>query len=89
MGAIMTRRLRVAFLATAIILTPTASSAAALIDARLTSPTSADLVQPSPSDEDASPETFPSPIHWAMIAVGAAFAGAAVYIRRRRGFDLD
>lgn len=85
----MTRRLRVALLATAIILTPAASSAAALIDARLTSSTSADLGQPSPSNEVSAPETAPSLIHWAMIAVGAAFAGAAFYIQRRRGFDLD
>ncbi len=85
----MTRRLRVALLATAIILTPAASSAAALIDARFTSSTSTDLAQPSSSDEVSTPETVPSPIHWAMIAVGAAFAAAALYIRRRKGFDLD
>jgi hypothetical protein len=81
----MTRSLRVALLATAIIFTPAASSAAALIDARLTSSTSAD----SQSDAAPTPETVPGPIHWAMIAVGAAFAGAAFYIQRRRGFDRD
>ncbi len=85
----MTRSLRVALLATAIIFTPAASSAAALIDARLTSSTPADLAQPSQSDAAPTPETVPGPIHWAMIAVGAAFAGVAFYIQRRRGFDRD
>lgn len=36
-----------------------------------------------------SPRTFPGPIHWAMLTVGAAFAGVALYIQRRRGFDFD
>lgn len=85
----MTRSLRVALLATAIIFAPAASGAVALIDARLTSSTSADLAQPFPGDEGPAPETVPGPIHWAMIAVGAAFAGVAFYIQRRRGFDRD
>lgn len=85
----MTRSLRVALLATAIIFAPAASGAAALIDARLTSSTSADLAQPFPGDEGPAPETVPGPIHWAMIAVGTAFAGVAFYIQRRRGFDRD
>lgn len=85
----MTRSLRVALLATAIIFAPAASGAAALIDARLTSSTSADLAQPFPGDEGPASETVPGPIHWAMIAVGAAFAGVAFYIQRRRGFDRD
>lgn len=82
----MTRRLRIAVLATAIILTPLAASAKAPIDDRSTS---ASLGEPLPRD-DASPlEPFPAPIHWAMIAVGVAFGGVAVYIYRRRGFDVD
>jgi hypothetical protein len=85
----MTKRLRVAFLATAIILTPLAASASVPIDARTTSPRSAGLDKPLPNDDASPPETFPSPIHWAMIAVGVTFAGAAVYIHRRRGFDVD
>jgi hypothetical protein len=85
----MTGRLRAALLATAIILTPAVSTAAAATEAPFTSSRSADIARPSPNDEAASPATFPSPVHWAMIAVGVAFAGAAFYIQRRRGFDFD
>lgn len=85
----MTRRLRIAVLATAIILTPLGASAKAPIDDRSTSSPSPGLGEPLPRD-DASPlEPFPAPIHWAMIAVGVAFGGVAVYIYRRRGFDVD
>lgn len=85
----MTRRLRVAVLATAIILTPLAASARAPIDDRATSSTAPGLGKPQPRDEASPPETFPAPIHWAMIAVGLAFGGVAAYIHRRRGFDVD
>ncbi|MNQ70628.1 hypothetical protein D3C85_852720 [compost metagenome] len=86
-GDIMTRRLRVALLAAAIILTPGAASAEGASKAPVLSSTSA--APGATRDEVSTPETFPSPIHWAMIAVGVAFIGVAFYIQRRRGFDLD
>lgn len=85
----MTRRLRIAVLATAIILTPLAASAKAPLDDLSASSTSLERGKPLPLDETSPPETFPAPIHWAMIAVGVAFGGVAVYIYRRRGFDVD
>lgn len=83
----MTLRWRAALLAAAIIL-PLPASADPLIDAGSSSSTAAAVGKTPPSDE-ASLKAFPGPIHWALIAVGVAFAGAALYIHRRRGFDAD
>lgn len=86
-GDIMTRRVRVALLAAAIILTPAAASAEAASTPTTLSSNSADLG--GPRDQISTPGAVPSPIHWAMIAVGVAFVGVAFYIQRRRGFDFD
>ena len=84
----MTRGLRAAALATAIVLSPLAASAGAAVDDKSASAVM-DRARPSARPDASHPGSFPSPIHWAMIAVGVAFAGAALYIHRRRGFDVD
>ena len=84
----MTLRWRVALLAAAIIL-PLPASAGPLIDAGSSSSTAAAVGKTPPSDDASPMEAFPGPIHWALITVGVAFAGAALYIHRRRGFDAD
>lgn len=85
---IMTRGLRATALATAIVLTPLATSAGAAVSDNSASAVT-DRANPSARPDASHPGAFSSPIHWAMIAVGVAFAGAAIYIHRRRGFDVD
>lgn len=84
----MTTRFRVAILTMTILLAPVAASAGTLIDEGAARPASEPAAKTLPSDE-ASSAPFPGPVHWAMLTVGAAFAGAALYIQRRRGFDAD
>jgi hypothetical protein len=81
-GTIMTRRFRVALLATAIILAPLAANAATPNDTRHAS-------KPLRDDNISPAQSFPAPIHWALITVGVAFGGVAIYIYRRRGFHAN
>lgn len=87
---LMTTPYQAAVLAMAIILAPATAMAASLINLDASPTPTASAKTAGPADEALpSPRTFPGAIHWAMLSVGAAFAGVAFYIQRRRGFDLD